>query len=60
MTPKDRLQSVSLDANGIEILATLTTRDVHQVPVMEGDRVAGIICRTDILRVLQLKSDLGV
>jgi predicted transcriptional regulator len=38
----------------------LTTRDVHQVPVMDGDKVAGIICRSDILKILQLKSELGV
>jgi Zn-dependent protease/CBS domain-containing protein len=60
MTPKDKLQSVSLDADGNEILSTLTTRDIHQVPVMDGDRVAGIICRSDILRVLKLKTELGV
>jgi Zn-dependent protease len=60
MTPKDKLQSVPLDADGIQILASLTTRNIHQVPVMDGDKVAGIICRSDILRVLQLKSELGV
>jgi Zn-dependent protease len=60
MTPKDKLQSVSLDADGVQILASLTARDVHQIPVMDGDRVAGIICSSDILRVLQLKSELGV
>lgn len=59
MTPKDRLQSVALDADGNAILASLATRDVNQVPVMEGDRVLGVICRTDVLRVLQLRSDLG-
>jgi Zn-dependent protease len=60
MTPKDKLQSVSLDADGVQILASLASRDVHQVPVMDGDKVAGVICRSDILRVLQLKSELGV
>jgi len=60
MTPKDRLQSVSLDADGNAILASLATRDVNQVPVMEGEKVVGIICRTDVLKVLQLRSDLGV
>ena len=59
MTPKDELHSVALDADGAQILATLTARDVHQVPVMVGDKVAGVICRTDVLRVLQLKSELG-
>jgi Zn-dependent protease/predicted transcriptional regulator len=60
MTPRDKLQSVSLDADGNAILASLATRDVHEVPVMEGDKVVGVICRTDILRVLQLRSELGV
>jgi Zn-dependent protease/CBS domain-containing protein len=60
MTPKDKLHSVSLDADGAQILATLTAQDVHQVPVMDGDKVAGVICRSDVLRVLQLKSELGV
>jgi predicted transcriptional regulator len=60
MTPKDKLMSVPLDADGNQILASLTARDVHQVPVMDGDRVVGVICRSDILKVLQLKSELGV
>jgi Zn-dependent protease/predicted transcriptional regulator len=60
MTPRDKLQSVALDADGNAILASLATRDVHQVPVMDGGKVVGVICRTDILRVLQLRSELGV
>jgi Zn-dependent protease/predicted transcriptional regulator len=60
MTPKDKLLSVPLDADGSRVLAGLAERDVHQIPVMDGDRVVGVICRSDILRVLQLKSDLGV
>ena len=60
MTPKDELHFVTIDADGAQILATLTARDVHQVPVMDGGKVAGVICRTDVLRVLQLKAELGV
>ena len=60
MTPKDKLESVSIDADGQEILTSLTSRDIHQVPVMDHDKVAGIICRSDILRVLQVRSDLGL
>jgi Zn-dependent protease/CBS domain-containing protein len=59
MTPKDKLHAVSLDTDGSQILATLASKDIHQVPVMDGDKVAGIICRTDLLRVLQLRSELG-
>jgi Zn-dependent protease/predicted transcriptional regulator len=60
MTPKDKLQSVALDADGNAILAGLANGDVHQVPVMDGDKVVGVICRTDILRALKLRSELGI
>ncbi len=59
MTPREELESVSPDADGNEVLARLTSKDIHQVPVMEGDKIAGIICRSDILKVLQLRSELG-
>jgi Zn-dependent protease len=60
MTPKDKLESVPLDADGNQILATLASKDIHEVPVMDGDKVVGVICRSDILRVLQVRSDLGI
>jgi Zn-dependent protease len=59
MTPRDRLEAVSLDSDGSAILNSLTAKEIHQVPVMVGDRVEGIICRTDILRFIQLRRDLG-
>jgi Zn-dependent protease len=60
MTPKEKLESVSPDADGRQILNSITVREVNQVPVMEGDRVTGIICRSDILRFIQLRSELGL
>ncbi len=60
MTPKDAMVSVPPDADGVQVLTSITTKDVHQVPVMDKGKVAGIICRGDILRVLQTRSDLGV
>ena len=60
MTPRERLHAVKEDADGNEILAKLTSLEVHQVPVMDGDRVLGVICRTDLLRVLQLRKELGI
>jgi signal-transduction protein with cAMP-binding, CBS, and nucleotidyltransferase domain len=42
------------------VLASLANRDIHQVPVMEGDQIAGIICRSDLLKYIQLRSELGV
>ncbi|MEA2005035.1 MAG: site-2 protease family protein [Acidobacteriota bacterium] len=59
MTPRESLKAVSPNANGRSILRSLTSKDIHQVPVMEGEKVLGIICRSDILRFIQLRSELG-
>ncbi len=58
MTPRDKLEAVSLNSDGSDILNSLTTKEIHQVPVMDGDKVEGIICRTDVLRFIQLRKDL--
>lgn len=60
MTPKEKLEAVSPSADGTMILNKLTTRDIHQIPVVEGEKVAGIICRSDILRFIMLRSELGI
>lgn len=60
MTPKERLESVALEADGSAVLERLVTRDVHQLPVVAAGKVVGIICRNDLLKVLQLRSELGV
>ncbi len=60
MTPKDKLEAVSPDDDGNKILNSLTAKDIHQVPVVEEGKVTGIICRSDILRYIQLRSELGV
>ncbi|MCJ7588455.1 MAG: site-2 protease family protein [Candidatus Aminicenantes bacterium] len=60
MTPREKLESVPLGADGNSILNRLTAKDIHQIPVMDGERIAGIICRSDVLKALQLRSELGV
>ena len=59
MTPREKLLFVSPEADGRRILNSLTTKDIHQIPVIEGDKIMGIICRNDILRFIQLRSELG-
>ncbi len=59
MTARDRLEAVKPDADGSEVLKSLTDKNVNQVPVMDGNRVAGIICRTDFLHYIQVKTELG-
>jgi Zn-dependent protease/CBS domain-containing protein len=60
MTPREDLTTVSPDDDGNKVLAQLTSKRVHQVPVMKGGKIQGIVCRTDILHFLQLRSDLGI
>lgn len=60
MTPKEKLEAVTRDADGRKILRSLTTRNIHQIPVMDGEKIAGIICRSDILQYIQFRSELGV
>jgi Zn-dependent protease len=60
MTPTEKLEAVSPDADGNQVLNSITTKDIHQIPVMEGEKIAGIICRSDVLRFIQLRSELGV
>ena len=60
MTSKDKLEAVSPDDDGNKILNRLTVKDIHQVPVVEEGKVTGIICRSDILRYIKLRTDLGV
>lgn len=60
MTPKEKLEAVSPDDDGNKILNSLTAKDIHQIPVVVEGKVAGIICRSDILHYIQLRSELEV
>ncbi len=60
MTPREKLTFVSPGADGTKVLDSLTARDIHQVPVLDQGQIVGIIYRTDVLRFIQLRSELGV
>jgi Zn-dependent protease/predicted transcriptional regulator len=38
-----------------DVLRIMTAKDIGRVPVVDGDRVVGIVTRTDILKVVELK-----
>lgn len=60
MTPREKIVSVSPEATGDQILSSLASIDVNQLPVLDSGRVVGIICRNDLLKILQLRTELGV
>jgi hypothetical protein len=49
MTPRDRLAAVAPDAAADGVLETFTRHDVDQIPVVEGNRIVGLIRRADLL-----------
>ncbi|HOM95120.1 MAG TPA: CBS domain-containing protein, partial [Candidatus Saccharicenans sp.] len=60
MTPVEKIVSTRPEATGDEVLNSLVNNEVNQVPVLDNGKVVGIITRTDLLRLLQLRTDLGI
>jgi Zn-dependent protease len=60
MTPREKLEAVSPETDGNQILAKLASGKIHQVPVIQGGKIKGLVCRTDILEFIHLHSELGV
>lgn len=60
MTPRDKLEAVSPEDDGNQILAKLSSGKIHQVPVIEEGNIKGLVCRADILDFIHLRSDMGV
>jgi Zn-dependent protease/CBS domain-containing protein len=60
MTRADELITVGPDDDASEALNRLVRRDVRQLPVVSQGRLLGLVRRRDIMRWLQLHSELGV
>ena len=60
MISKNQLEKVSPGDDAGVALAKLTAKNIHQIPVVQENRVRGILRRNDILNYLQLHTDLGV
>lgn len=60
MTPAEKIVYVTPGTSGDQILQRLATANVNQLPVLEGGRVVGIVCRNNLLQVLQLRTELGI
>jgi len=58
MTPKEELIVVEEDEDAADALDKLRQRDFRQLPVLRGSEMAGLLRRRDIIKWLQLHSDL--
>lgn len=57
MTPYSELITIGPEDSAAEALQRLSSRDVHQVPLVEGDRLVGLIDRSDVIRYLQFSME---
>jgi len=60
MTSWEKLATVSAEDDGNTVLTFMNTHNVGQLPVVEEDRVMGMLRRSDIIRFMQLRSELGI
>jgi CBS domain-containing protein len=60
MTPIDQLVVVTPDEDAAEALNKLTQRDVRQLPVVRDGALTGLLRRRDIIKWLQLESELNI
>ena len=56
MTPSKKLGIVTPEANVSEALDRLQNQDIHELLVMHGNKIVGLLRRKDILRWLELQS----
>ena len=59
MTPRDELLVVAPKDDGNTVLARMAVKDVHQLPVLEGGLLVGMVSRSDVVRFLQWQSEAG-
>jgi len=59
MTPTDHLVTVRSDQDAATALDKLMGRDVRQLPVLRGGKLGGLLRRRDIVKWLQLESELS-
>lgn len=59
MTPVAALETVSPDDDLTVAMRAFSRKDVEQLPVLQGDRLVGVLRRRDILKWLELQAPRG-
>ena len=52
--------TVTPSAEMPDVIKTLAECGLHQLPVVEGERLVGMLTRADVVRYLQLSGELGL
>ena len=59
MVPAERVITVAPETGVIAALRLMQQHDIHQLPVLEHDRVVGMVTRGDVLRRIEVRSIFG-
>jgi Zn-dependent protease len=57
MTPAEQLVTATVQEDAADAMDKLTERDIRQVPVVDGDRLLGLLRRQDLMKWLQLHAE---
>ena len=59
MTPVDKLKIALPDQEAVSILEQMAESNINQMPVVMDGRVIGLVARDNLIRFLQVRSDLS-
>ncbi|MBI2912486.1 MAG: site-2 protease family protein [Chloroflexi bacterium] len=59
MTPLEKLHVARPQDDLTQALDAMASHDVHQLPVLEGRLFLGFVTRADVLKLIQIRSELG-
>ncbi len=59
MTPSEKLHVVSLRDDLVKALEIMAANDVHQIPVLEGRSFVGFVTRSDVLRLISVRTEVA-
>ncbi len=60
MIPRERLHVVSPQQSLNDVLPLMAGRDINQLPVVQNERLIGVLSRDAIMRYLEIRRSLGL
>ncbi len=59
MTPFSQLRKAEINDDLPAVLVLMTSGDINQVPLVEGNLLVGLIHRADVIRYIQVRQEIG-
>lgn len=60
MTPRERLITLTSATALADALQQMARHELNQAPVLDGDRLLGMVTRADVMRYLNSRAELGI